>query len=216
MPKRRPRKEVWSLNPRFLGNKLKPTCVKNCIIQEPRSGGLAQKSLQSPKSKLSLCFDSNSSILAMPPELRRKIKKEESPSPGCEEDVKKGRGRPRKNLENVGGGNNSCDDEGNKKFKKSVKSKKSTVSNPSPKKVNKVKTSKSTKKTINNRKKTGSKSISNISHDDELEMEEIAIREEEFEKRFQNDLNFVLAKFVVRRKVGFNTDRGSGEGCSGL
>ena len=209
MPKRRPRKEVWSLNPRFLGNKLKPTCVKNCIIQEPRSGGLAQKSLQSPKSKLSLCFDSNSSILAMPPELRRKIKKEESPSPGCEEDVKKGRGRPRKNLENVGGGNNSCDDEGEgkRKFKKLVKSKKSTVSNPSPKKVNKVKTSKSTNKTNNNRKKTGCKSISNISHDDELEMEEIAIREEEFEKRFQNDLNFVLAKFVVRRKVGFNIDR---------
>ena len=207
MPKRRPIKEVWSLNPRFLGNKLKPTCVKNCIIQEPRSGGLAQKSLQRPKSKLSLCFDSNSSILAMPPELRKKIKKEESPSPGCVEDVKKGRGRPRKNLENAGGGNNSCDDVGNKKFKKLAKSKKSTVTSPSPKKVNKVKTSKSTNKTSNNRKKTNNKSISNISHDDELEMEEIAIREEEFEKRFQNDLNFVLAKFVVRRKVGFNIDK---------
>ena len=210
MPKRRPIKEVWSLNPRFHGNNLKPTCVKNCIIQEPRSGGLAQKSLQSPKSKLSLCFDSNSSILAMPPELRKKIKKEESPSPGCVEDVKKGRGRPRKNLETAcgGGRNNSCDDVGNKKFKKLAKSKKLTVASPSPKKVNKVKTSKSTNKSNNYRKKkTNSNGISNISHDDELEMEEIAIREEEFEKRFQNDLNFVLAKFVVRRKVGFNIDK---------
>ena len=225
MPKKRPRREVWSINPKFsreapsaphlqqVASRVKELCGKPILKSQACNDNIFN--IKEEKSKLHLCCSLKNFVDAgMPPILRerktpvstkRLLVSEIKPKSICESSVSAKMKSPLKEFPL-----RISEPKSKLRLKRKLKLEKEQLNDSKKPKLsteNKVdvKTPVDTVQIKQVRKKSKSRIPIDVKCDSSSALEDDD-NEEVFDARFKNDYNYVLAKFTVRGRGGFNSE----------